>query len=156
MAYSTKNPINAECEITKGTFVVGGYNDMSVRLVTGGKEIGFATVAYSGVLSNAMKQYAAKRLTLALRFVNGLSNEGITAELAKRVTRAEMWSKESKFRLGRSSKPELMHDVARMQRCLEEFQTELAKDEPDKTQLQALLIMMKRPAEKVLADIEDR
>lgn len=124
-------------------------------MTVGNFDMGFATLAYSGKMTDAIQEYSAERICLALHYVKGWTNTRIQAELEQRIQQHQVLNSPSNFKLGLSSRSELMHDVGKIKHCLKEYEEELLKPNPDKVLLQSLLEMMTKPINGTLQELKD-
>ena len=78
--------INRPLQITHADYHQAGYGLKSVRISHRSfkGEVGFATVSYSSNMTNEMQSYSAERISLALRYLKGLSNDDIKVLIARR------------------------------------------------------------------------
>lgn len=76
--------IKQPAQIDLAPVVLTGYGSRTVRMLYKGQEIGFATTTYSHHMTDEMKAYAAERLMLLMTLAQGLSNEQIKMQIARR------------------------------------------------------------------------
>lgn len=81
--------ITDQYQIINGKFVQTGRGLKTVRIIPSQakEEGGFATTAYNYAMSDEMQDYSAERITLAMRLLSGVSNQGIIEMIARREYR---------------------------------------------------------------------
>lgn len=127
VSHSTQNRLNQEATVNDATFHVCGFKRATVRMTVGNFDMGFATLAYSGKMTDGIKEYSAERICLALHYVKGWTNARIHAELEQRMQQHQVLNYPSNFKLGSSSNSELMYDVGKIKHCLKEYEEELLR-----------------------------
>ncbi|HDY8182537.1 TPA: hypothetical protein RQL23_003923 [Vibrio vulnificus] len=82
--------ITDQFQIINGLYVQTGFGLKTVRIIPPNTkaESGFATTAYNFAMTNEMQAYSAERISLAMRLLSGVSNEGIVTLIAQREHRA--------------------------------------------------------------------
>jgi len=78
--------IFTENQINNALVVQSGRGGRSVRVVSNGKESGFATTTYSYSMSHEMKEYSAKRIAILMALAQGKSNSQLESLLSNSHT----------------------------------------------------------------------